>query len=651
MKPLASRPIDLKSVRVSDPFWSDYVELVRNTVIPYQWEALNDRIPNADPSHAVRNFRIAAGLEEGEFGGLVFQDSDVAKWLEAVGYSLSTHPDPELEAVADAMIDIIEKAQQPDGYLDTYFILKEPGKQWTNLCECHELYVAGHMMEAAVSYFQATGKRKLLDVMCRFADAIDKVFGPEPGKIHGYDGHQEVELALFKMYEATGNETYLKLSRYFIDERGKTPHFFNEEWEHVRKGYSYWRKGPVPAPDLAYHQAHKPVREQEAAVGHAVRAVYMYSGMADVARETGDEELLEACRRLWSNIVGKQMYITGGIGSTHHGEAFSFDYDLPNDTVYAESCASIGLFFFAHRMLRIEAKSQYADVMERVLYNTVLGSMSRDGKHFFYVNPLEVWPEASVKNPGKHHVKPVRQKWFGCACCPPNIARLLSSLNQYIYTFNEHTLFTHLYIGGEIQVAMGKGSIHLRQESRYPWEGHIRLSVATSSAGDITLALRIPDWCRNWSVCINGRDAGTESAVDNGYVLLKRDWKADDEVELHLDMPAVFMQANTKVRADAGKLSIQRGPLVYCLEEADNGGNLSNLAIDVSAELALENTEDLPGSPVVIRGKGMRLIDGDEEKLYAPLESREREVELKAVPYYLWGNREPGEMLVWIRRK
>ena len=455
------QPVPLNKVKISDLFWSKYVELVRNTVIPYQWEALNDRVPDAEPSHAVTNLRIAAGLEEGEFRGFVFQDSDVAKWIEAVGYSLQSHPDSELEAAVDSIIDIIEKAQQPDGYLNTHFTIKQPDKRWTNLHECHELYVAGHMIEAAVAYHEATGKKKLLDIMCRFADYIDTVFGPEPEKIHGYDGHQEIELALVKLYRATGNERYLKLSKYFIDERGKEPNFFNIEWE-KRGRYSFWTNTVSKKPDLKYCQAHKPVREQKSAVGHAVRAVYMYAGMADIAAETGDNELMDACRVLWDNIVSKQMYITGGIGSTHHGEAFTFDYDLPNDTIYAETCASIGLIFFANRMLNIEQKSIYADVMERALYNNVLGAMSLDGKRFFYVNPLEVWPEASEKNPGRFHVKPVRQKWFACACCPPNVARLLTSLNNYIYSKNNNTVYT-FYISGEAEIEPENGKLILNR--------------------------------------------------------------------------------------------------------------------------------------------------------------------------------------------
>ena len=650
-KILKAQPVNLKKVTLSDPFWSEYVDLVRNTVIPYQWEALNDRVPGADPSYAVKNFKIAAGLEKGEFGGMVFQDSDIAKWLEAVAYSLQSHPDEKLEEIADGIIDIIEKAQQPDGYLDTYFIIKEPAKRWKNLHECHELYVAGHMMEAAVAYYSATGKRKLLDVMCRFADYIDSVFGPEPGKIQGYDGHQEVELALVKMYEATGNEKYLNLSKYFIDERGKTPNFFTREWEEVRMGYSHWTKTKVPPPDLEYNQAHKPVREQEVAIGHSVRAVYMYTAMADLARETGDQSLLDACRRLWNNIVNKQMYITGGIGSTHHGEAFSFDYDLPNDTIYAETCASIGLIFFAHRMLQIEPHGRYADVMERALYNTVLSSMSRDGRHFFYVNPLEVWPEASVKNPGKRHVKPVRQKWFGCACCPPNVARLLTSLNQYIYSYDKNTVYAHLYIGGEAEIQLESGIIKLKQENRYPWEGKIKFTVTSCSAGEVVLALRIPNWCKNWSVADNCR-AAANIGVENGYALVSGCWKAGDEIVLDMELSVELMQANPKVRADAGKVAVQRGPLVYCFEQTDNGENLSALALDLKSDISSHEDSSVLEGAIFLKANGFRTDAGaGGDELYIPYRSDEKEVELKAVPYFMWGNRAPGEMLVWIAKK
>jgi uncharacterized protein len=361
--------------------------------------------------------------------------------------------------------------------------------------------------------------------------------------------------------------------------------------------------------------------------------------------------LFRACKRLWNNIVARQMYITGGIGSTHHGEAFSFDYDLPNDTVYAESCASIGLIFFAHRMLQMDPDSTYADIMERALYNIVLGSMSRDGKHFFYVNPLDVWPEASEKNPGRQHVKPVRQKWFGCACCPPNIARLLASLGQYVYSSDEDTVYAHLYIGGTADMEIRGGKLRLSQENNYPWEGNIKIRIETPVENSFKLALRIPGWCRKWTVFINGTETAKENRPANGYLTLDRCWKTGDEVELCMELSIDLLQANPKVRADAGRVAIQRGPLVYCLEEKDNGSNLSALSIASDAGFTCAYDKDLPDGAVTIHTTGIRTIEdcwGDE--LYRPAVKQEESVELKAVPYFMWGNRAQGEMLVWIRQ-
>lgn len=642
-------------VNIQDHFWNDYSELVRQTVIPYQWEALNDRIEGAEPSYAIQNFRIAAGLAEGEFGGMVFQDSDLAKWLEAVGHSLRHHPDPELEKLADEAIDLIGQAQHENGYLNTYFSIKEPGKEWTNLHDAHELYCAGHMIEAAVAYYQGTGKRKLLDIVCRFADLIDSLFGTEPGKIRGYCGHQEIELALVKLYEVTGEERYLNLSRYFIDERGSKPSYFIEEWE--RRGRtSHWVQGTTPPPNLEYNQSHLPVREQSVAVGHSVRAVYMYSAMADLARLTGDVTLREACERLWSNTTGKQMYITGGIGSTHHGEAFSFDYDLPNDTVYAETCASIGLIFWARRMLRLEAKSEYADVMERALYNNVLGSMSKDGKHFFYVNPLEVWPEASAKNPGKHHVKPVRQKWFGCSCCPPNVARLLSSLGDYVYDVSEDakTAYVHLFIGSEASFELGGRKVTLRQRSELPWNGRVEFTVSLpegTESAPFELALRVPNWYQNGRPVMKVNGEIQNYAVENGYAKLERDWAAGDTLEWLLPLETQLIAANPQIRANAGKAAIQRGPLVYCIEEADNGAPLASLSLAAEPKLAEHFASDVLGGCVVVEGDGLAEDQSDwqEGLAYRPLGKETRPTRFKAIPYYLWGNRQPGEMSVWLR--
>ncbi|WHX47832.1 glycoside hydrolase family 127 protein [Paenibacillus woosongensis] len=643
--------VPLDHVNIQDDFWSYYIDLVRSVVVPYQWDALNDRIEAAEPSGAIRNFKIAAGLEEGEFYGMVFQDSDVAKWLEAVSYLLESRPDPELESTADEVIEIIAKAQQEDGYLNTYYTLKEPGRRWSNLAECHELYCAGHMIEAGVAYYRATGKRKLLDVVSRFADHIDSVFGAEPGKLQGYDGHQEIKLALIKLYHATGNERYLRLAQYFVEQRGQKPNFYEIQLKE-RGGESHWT-GINHAIDLQYSQSHAPVREQEQAIGHAVREVYMLTGMADVAAETKDESLLAACRRLWDNIVSRQMYITGAIGSMPQGEAFSFDYDLPNDTVYAETCASIGLIFFAHRMLRIAPQAEYADVLERALYNTVVAGMSRDGKHFFYVNPLEVDPKACRgANHKFDHIKPVRQEWFGCACCPPNVARLLASLGEYIYMVQERTIYAHLYIGGEAKLNVGGSEVQVMQTSSYPWDGRIRFEINPQKPGEFALALRIPGWCRHARLSVNNEPYPVNGQViQDGYVYISRNWQQGDFVELVLDMPVERMRSHPLVRGNAGKVALQRGPLVYCLEQADNGANLHEIVLPANAKLEAKFDNGLLGGVVAITAQGLRQ---DAAKWPGGLYSSEavpglQEAKVTFIPYYAWANRGEGEMSVWVR--
>jgi DUF1680 family protein len=642
-------PIALKNVNIEESFWSRYVELIRDTVIPYQWEVLNDRIPGVTPSHSIKNYRIASGLEQGEFQGMVFQDTDLAKWIEAVAYSIETKPDPELEKTVDGVIDIIEKVQQPDGYLNTYYTLKEPGKRWTNFRECHELYCAGHMIEAAVAYYEATGKRKLLDIMCRFTDYIDSVIGPEPGKMKAYPGHQEIELALVKLYKVTGNEKYLKLSKYFIDERGKEPYYFDIE---AKKRGNVLHYPEFAKFDRKYAQTHLPVRQQTTAEGHAVRAVYMYSAMADIAAETGDQTLIKACKKLWGNIVSKRMYITGGIGSTSYGESFTFDYDLPNDTIYAETCASIGLVFFAYRMLQIEAKSCYADIMEKALYNTILDGISLDGKKFFYVNPLEVWPEASEKSKIKGHVKATRQPWFGCACCPPNIARLLASIGQYIYSMHKDEIYTHLYISSETEINISESKVKIKQETRYPWDEKVMISVSLDEEKEFSLLLRIPGWCDNAKICINREEINVCNTKVNGYAKLKRIWKNGDVVELVLPMMIQRIKAHPNVKTNIGKVALQRGPVVYCLEEIDNGPSLHEIVLSHKSELKSEFDDNLLGGITVITAEAQRYNSPWEDELYkANVESQYRPVTVKFIPYYAWANRTSGEMMVWITER
>ncbi|WP_312692500.1 glycoside hydrolase family 127 protein [Kosakonia sp.] len=642
---------DLHTLKISDPFLGQYQQLVRDVVIPYQWEALNDRIAEAEPSHAIANFRIAAGQQEGAFYGMVFQDSDVAKWLEAVAWSLCQKPDAELEKTADEVIDLIAAAQCADGYLNTYFTVKAPGERWTNLAECHELYCAGHMIEAGVAYFQGTGKRRLLEVVCKLADHIDSVFGAGENQLHGYPGHPEIELALMRLYEVTAEPRYLALVQYFVEERGKQPHFYDIEYQ-KRGRTSYWHTyGPAwMVNDKAYSQAHLPLSEQSVATGHAVRFVYLMAGVAHLARLSADESKRQDCLRLWRNMAQRQLYITGGIGSQSSGEAFSSDYDLPNDTVYAESCASIGLMMFARRMLEMETDSHYADVMERALYNTVLGGMALDGKHFFYVNPLEVHPKSLPFNHIYDHVKPVRQRWFGCACCPPNIARVLTSLGHYIYTARPEALFIHLYVGNSMQQQVGEETLQLTISGNYPWQEEVEIRITSPVAVEHTLALRLPDWCENPQVTLNGEAA--EGETKRGYFHLARRWQEGDVLRLRLPMPVRRVYGNPRVRQQAGKVAIQRGPLVYCLEEADNGTNLHNLSLCEQSTFRTFEGKGLFAHKVLIQAEGYQHAASDSETQplwqYDRKPATQMRKTLTFIPWFSWANRGEGEMRIWV---
>lgn len=686
-----SRPLELAQVRITDDFWGREQELVRKEVIPYQWEALNDRIPEAAPSFCMRNFKVAGRLmrekkEQGnrfvpptytfrgfealpedpaspdpdKFYGFVFQDSDFAKWIEAVAYSLTAYPDKELERTADEAIDIVCAAQAENGYLDTYYIINGMDRIFTNLRDHHELYCFGHLVEGAVAYYQATGKDKLLKAAERYADFIVSRFGYGEGKCKGYPGHEIAEMALARLYELTGEKRYLELGSFFLDMRGTKPYYFDIE-ERERAAYEgrAYREPDREALRFQYHQAHLPVREQTEAVGHAVRAVYLYSGMADIARLTGDEALFEACRRLWDSIVREKLYVTGGIGGTHVGEAFSFPYDLPNDTAYSETCAAIGLAFFARRMLEMEADGVYADVMEQALYNTVLAGMALDGKSFFYVNPLEVEPEACRRDERKHHVKAVRQKWFGCACCPPNIARIVSSLGAYVYTANGTTLYTHLYVGSSAACTINGRQLALELESGFPWDGNVRTVVHTEGVHG-TLAFRIPGWCGE-AMSYEAPD-GVQARKHKGYLYLEGDWHEGDEIRLILPMQVRCIKADRRVREDIGKVAFTRGPICYCMEEADNGKDLQLVRVDMeklypsaggkAPAAEVESFNGLGHEMCMLKIPGRRIVCTEDAQtgLYRDYEpDRESAVTLKLIPYYAWNNRGEGEMSVWVR--
>lgn len=638
------KPLPLKDISINDLFWNKYIKLVPDVIIPYQWDILNDRVEGAEPSHCISNFKIAAKEEKGEFKGAVFQDTDLAKWLEAVAYSLEWNPDKELEKTADEVIDLIGKAQDETGYLNTYFTIKKPHLRWTNLKEGHELYTAGHMIEAAVAYYKATGKDKFLNIMIRNADLICDVFGEDKNN-KGYPGHQEIELALVKLYEVTGNKKYLDQAKAFIDRRGHKPNYFEEEekrpeYEEIFPEF----KNYLPL----YSQSHLPVREQKTAEGHAVRAVYMYCAMADLAYYYKDDELLECCKRLWDNITQKRMFITGAIGSSGILERFTTDYDLPNSSNYGETCASIGLALFGRRLMQITGDGKYMDVVEKALYNTVLSGIAMDGKSFFYVNPLEVWPDNCLPRTSMEHVKPVRQKWFGVACCPPNIARTLASLGEYIYARSEDTLWVNLFVEGEAKVKIKDRYIRLNTRTRFPFDGNVKISLEGHDGVEFNLAVRIPGYVDRYNITADGANIGKEG-YDKGYQYIRIN--GQKEIEINFDLTPKFIHANPLVRADSGRVAIMKGPLVYCFEEIDNGSNLSACFVDTRQPITETYCEDMLGGTTVLKVMGRKISQAgwSSDELYKDTEVTWEQKELTAIPYCYWGNRKPGEMLVWIK--
>lgn len=641
----------LDEIHIDDGFWNFYRSVVRDRMLPYQWEILNDRVPDAPKSHCVKNFKIAAGLAEGEYYGQVFQDSDIAKWLEAVAYALAGAELPELEAAADQAVDLLRKAQQEDGYLDTYYTIKEPGNRWSNLREGHELYVAGHMIEAAAAYYENTGKRKLLDLAVRMADNICRTFGPEPEKIHGCPGHPEIELALVKLYRVTGEKAYLDTAKYFLDLRGTDLSRERYEAEQKRPGF---RHIFPEFEHLGYDniQAHKPVRMQKKAAGHAVRALYLYSAMADAGVEAGDESLVEAAKVLFDNVVKRQMFLTGGVGSAADGECFTCDYDLPNNYNYSETCASVALMMLGKRLFQTERDGKYMDIAEQALYNTVLGGMSLKGTEFFYVNPLEVVPEQLAANRTLHHVLPQRRKWMGVACCPPNIARTVMNLGSYMYAKDPETLFVNLYVSGKTDVSMETGCARLEMRTGYPFEEQVAVKVTTAPGTRMRLAFREPGWTRIREVrdAVHGRTIPVKR--ERGY-LYTEILPSGETAELSFCIPLRerWMQANPRVPFDAGKAALMRGPLVYCLEEADNGKNLAKIRVDPDCKAV--PGPDIPGgerSIPSLKAQAFRVSETEEEAwLYREFREESLEpFEIRAVPYCMWNNRGVGEMRVWL---
>jgi uncharacterized protein len=634
----------LKEVNITGGFWADRQKVNRERTIPAIYSQLENsgRLVAWDINPDRERPKRRPVL-------VMFYDSDTGKWLEAVGYSLQTHPDPALEQLTDKVIERIHRAQQPDGYLNTYFTTLEPENRWRNLRDWHELYNAGHLIEGAVAYYQATGKREILDVLCRYTDYIDATFGPNEGQKRGYCGHPEIELALVKLFHATGEQRYLNLSKYFIDERGQQPNYFDQEARaRDEDPANFW------AQTYRYCQAHAPIREQMTATGHAVRACYLYSGVADIARETDDQELVEVSRRLWDDLTSHQMYITGGLGPAHSNEGFTFAYDLPNETAYAETCASCALVFWAQRMFRIDPDGRYIDVMERALYNGILSGVSYEGDHFFYANPLISYPNinpfeqwSGITSDRYYR----REEWFECPCCPANLSRIVASIGSYFYSTSGDTLYVHLYNPNQAHFHLGGAAVDVEQQANYPWDGDIRLTVQPDHAAEFELALRIPGWCPSFTLTVNG--SPVSASGEHGYVRLNRRWAPGDEIQFSLAMPVERMAAHPEIRQDAGCIALQRGPVVYCLEEADNGPRLANVVIPQNARLTAEFDPALFGGTSVITGDAVRKEPVNwTGGIYQPesaLQMTETPLAFKAIPYCFWANRQPGEMRVWMR--
>ncbi|MFZ9661100.1 MAG: glycoside hydrolase family 127 protein [Chitinophagaceae bacterium] len=616
------QPVNFSKVSINDSFWKPKVDKVATKTLDaciLQTEVKTARI---------RNFEKVANKKGEKHEGIFYDDSDVFKALEAMAYSLKNRPNAEMEKKADEWIDKIAAAQLPDGYLNTYYTLNDLDKRWTDM-SMHEDYNGGHMIEAAVAYFDATGKRKFLDVAIRWANHFDSLFGP--GKRNWVTGHQELELALVKLFRVTNDRKYLNLSYWLLEERGKG----------LAHGYTWtdWK-------DTAYAQDVVPVRDQKEITGHAVRAMYLYTGAADVAANTGDTGYLKAMKTVWQDVVHRNMYLTGGIGSAGSNEGFTVDYDLPNEQAYCETCASVGMVFWNQRMNALTGDAIYADVLEKSLYNGALDGLSLSGDRFFYGNPLA----SSGKN--------FRREWFGTACCPANIARLIASVGNYIYASSDNGLWVNLYIGNTGKVQIKNQEIGVNLTTNYPWEGNVEVTLTTTKKIKFPLYLRIPGWARDeavpgglysftnkndlkTSIMINGKEVSY--TIENGYAKIDREWKSGDKISMNIPMPVRIISARNEVKADEGRVAIQRGPLVYCIEGADNDGKAMNIVASTNIEFKEEAGTVLDEKVIILRGNLPSVIINEDGKgVKTELKN------IKAIPYYTWCNRGSNEMQVWI---
>lgn len=616
-------PVPFTSVKVSDSFWGQRLKASREVTIPLAFS-------KCEETGRYRNFELAAHPSDTtKVTGYSFDDTDVYKTIEGASYSLQTYPDKQLAHYMDSVLDIVAAAQEPDGYLYTARTMnpKHPhewagSKRWEKVEELsHEFYNLGHMVEGAIAHYQATGSRKFLDIAIRYADCVCREIGDGEGQVVRVPGHQIAEMALAKLYLVTGDQKYLDQAKFFLDKRGYTS-----------------RKDE-------YSQAHKPVVEQDEAVGHAVRAAYMYAGMADVAALTGDTSYVHAIDRIWDNIVSKKLYITGGIGATNQGEAFGKNYELPNMSAYCETCAAIGNVYVNYRLFLLHGDAKYYDILERTLYNGLISGVSLDGGGFFYPNPLE--------SMGQHQ----RQPWFGCACCPSNICRFIPSLPGYVYAVKDNQVYVNLFMGNEAELKVGGKKVILHQETRYPWDGHVTLTVDKNAAGTFAMKIRIPGWVRNqvvpsdlytysdgkrpgYSVKVNGE--AVTSALEQGYFTIERKWKKGDRVELQLDMEVRTVKANGKVEADRGRMAVERGPIVYCAEWPDNSFNVLSLLMNQHPQFEVVERPDLLYGLNQIKTPVQTLEYDEQGRLVV------KDQELTLIPYYAWAHRGPGNMAVWL---
>ena len=619
-------PVPFAQVRLTGAFWRERLETVLTRTIPSQHDKLREwtildsaKLPSPPPPLVIP--RHADG-----FSVQVFWDSDIGKWIEAASYALAHRRDADIEARIEAIVDDLERAQAPDGYLNCWYLCREPENRWTNLRDNHELYNLGHLLEGAVAYWQVTGRDRFLNIMWRYIDHVRATFGRNPGQKRGYDGHPEVELALVKLYRATGDRRALDLASYFVDERGAQPHYFDAE----AKGRNE-PPGRFTQKTHEYSQSHKPVREQTKVVGHAVRAMYLYTAMADLAGLKQDTDLKRACETLWDDLMLTKMYVTGGLGPSASNEGFTRDYDLPNGTAYAETCAAVALIFWARAMWHVDPDGRYADVMELALYNGALVGLSREGSEYFYANPLE--------SDGTHG----RWTWHHCPCCTMNVSRLVASVGGYAFSAGAEGIAQHLYGGFETTVEAGGTQVRIAEESNYPWDGDIAIAVDPATPATFTLSLRIPSWADGATATINGQ--AVPVTRDRGYWRITRAWEAGDSVTLSLPMPTQRIFAHPSVGVDGGRVALKRGPLVYCLESPDNGGPVQHLRLPRGSAVNAERHDIFDGI-VALTARGMRLDPAG--PLYTTAPPPAAETGLTAIPYYLWANRGPASMQVWI---